>query len=236
MLADLKQRGVDGIFFGQAQRDYDFRRGTSLGNKEHIVDWTKPVKPAWMDNETYDNFPEKISIREFRLHGKVYVTTILDHKKHSKKEIAALYKLRWQVEINLGSIKSILNMDHLSCKTPDMVRKEIAAHMLGYNIIRIMMAEACRRYNAIPNKISFMGTVQLLNQFMPRMEGCEASRKQNVYRLLLSNIVSNKVGDRSGRVEPRAVKRRRKPFPTLNNSRKIERDKILKKRKISSGR
>jgi hypothetical protein len=231
LIADLQRRGADGIFHGQAQRHYDFRRGTSLGNKEHIVEWGKPVKPKWMNQEIYDSLPRKIKVREFKVNGKIYITTILDHKKHNKKEIAKLYKLRWQVEINLCSIKSVLNMDYLSCKTPGMVRKEIAAHMLGYNIIRIIMAEACSYHQAIPNKISFKGTVQLLNQFMPRFSSVKTSERVNTYRVLLSMIISNKVGNRPGRVEPRAVKRRRKPFPALNNKRKTEQDKILKKQK-----
>lgn len=231
LLADLKKRGADGVFPGQSQRHYDFRKGVSLGKKEHIIEWKKPTKPKWMSQEVYDAYPQQLSVREFKVKGKVYVTTILEHKRYNKKELVELYKQRWLVEINLRSIKSVINMDFLSCKTPDMVRKEIAAHMLGYNIIRIIMAEACERHGANPNKTSFKGTLQLLNQFMPRILTVKASKKINVYNALLSQIVLNKVGRRPGRVEPRAVKRRRKPFPMLNNSRYTERNKILKKRK-----
>lgn len=231
LVSELKRRGADGIFHGQSQRHYDFRRGVSLGKKEHIVEWKKPTKPKWMEQEVYDSYPHKLVIREFKVNGKIYVTTILDHKAYHKKEVAKLYALRWQVEINLRSIKSVLNMDQLSCKTPDMVRKEIAAHMLGYNIIRILMAEACSRYKALPNTVSFKGTVQLLNEFMPRLLGIKSMHRADVFNTLLFAIVSNKVGNRPGRVEPRAVKRRRKPFPALNNERKIEQNRILKKRK-----
>jgi len=230
MISQLQRRGADGIFQGQAQRNYDFRRGNSLGKKEHIIEWAKPARPQWMNRETYDLLPKKINIREFKVNGKVYVTTLLDDKRYHKKEIAKLYKLRWQVEINLRSLKSVLEMDHLSCKTPDMVRKEIAAHMLGYNIIRIIMAEACSQHHAVPNQVSFKGTIQLLNQFMSQILGIKAKRRANTYRQLLSMIVSNKVGNRPGRVEPRAVKRRRKPFPALLN-RKNEREKIIKKQR-----
>jgi len=231
LIADLIRRGADGVFQGQAQRHYDFRRGLSLGNKEHLVEWKKPVRPAWMDQETYNAYPDEITVREFKRHGKVYVTTILDNKTYHKSEISELYKLRWQVEINLRSIKAVLNMDHLSCKTPDMIKKEIAAHMLGYNVIRIMMAEACQAHQVTPNKMSFKGSVQLLNEFMPRFCGVKLSKRKDCYRALLSIMVQNKVGSRPGRVEPRAVKRRRKPFPTLNHTRQTERNKIIKNRK-----
>ena len=236
MIADLQRRGADGVFQGHAQRHYDFRRGVSLGKKEHIVEWGKPSRPNWMDQETYDSLPQKITVREFKINGKVYITTILDQKKYKKEEISKLYKLRWQVEINLRSIKSVMNMDHLLCKTPDMIKKEIAAHMLGYNIIRIIMAEASSHHNAIPNNISFKGTVQLLNHFMPLIVDMNTIKKTEAYHNLLSLIVSNKVGNRAGRIEPRAVKRRRKPFPTLNNNRKLEQKKIMqnqKKREVS---
>lgn len=230
-MADLKQRGADGIFPGQSQRHYDFRKGTSLGKKEHIVEWKKPTKPKWMSQEAYDAYPQQLSVREFKVAGKVYVTTILDHNRYNKKEIVELYKQRWLVEINLRSIKSVLNMDFLSCKTPDMIRKEIAAHMLGYNIIRIIMAEASERYGANPNKISFKGTLQLLNQFIPRILIVKSSERINSYHALLSKIVLNKIGTRPGRIEPRKVKRRQKPFPTLNKPRNIEKNKILRKRR-----
>jgi len=85
LIADLKHRGADGIFHGHAHRHYDFRRGISLGEKEHIVKWEKPTKPTWMDQETYDKYPKKIALREFKIHGKVYVTTLLDSKSTIKK-------------------------------------------------------------------------------------------------------------------------------------------------------
>jgi len=195
------------------------------------VDWVKPSKPKWMSQEAYDALPATIKIREFRVNGKVYVTTILDHKQYHKKDLVDLYGMRWQVEINLCSIKSVLEMDQLSCKTPDMVKKEIAAYMMGYNVIRIIMAEACCQTNSLPNKISFKGSLQLLNQFMPRILAVKKSEIKDVYERLLSLIALNKIGSRPGRVEPRAVKRRKKPFPALNAPREKEREKILRKRK-----
>lgn len=231
LVAELVQRGVDGIFQGQAQRNYDFRRGTSLGKKEHVIEWSKPSKPKWMSVEEYAIIPDKINVREFKVKGKVYVTTILDHKKHPKKEIADLYKLRWQVEINLRSIKSVLGMDRLSCKTPDMVKKEVATHMLGYNVIRTIIADACSKHQVMPNNVSFKGAMQLLNQFTPRILSANKSKRAGIYNTMLSLIVLNKIGNRPGRVEPRMVKQRRKSFPLLNKERKVEREKIIKKQK-----
>jgi hypothetical protein len=135
-ISDLTRRGADGIFRGQGQRHYDFRKGIRLGKNDHIVMWKKPKqKPEWMTKNEYDSYPDEISVREFKISGLVYVTTFLDQKKYFKKELAEIYVKRWQIELNLKSVKSVMGMDMLSCKTPEMVRKEIGLHFLAYNFI-----------------------------------------------------------------------------------------------------
>lgn len=229
LMADLNKIGADGIFRGQSQRHYDFRRGECLGKNDHMVFWEKPQKPKWMDQEKYDFYPNKIQVREFKVAGNVYVTTFLDNKKYHKRELAKIYERRWEVEINLKSIKDIMNMDMLSCKTPEMVRKEIGIHFLAYNFIRIIMAEACVKHNAIPWKISFKGTLQLLNEFMPHFLNSSAIKNKMMYAEMLMLIVKNKVGNRPGRVEPRVIKQRPKPFPTLNRPRILEKERLMRK-------
>jgi hypothetical protein len=229
LIADVLAKGADGVFRGQGQRLYDFRKGESLGKRDHIVEWEKPDKPEWMDDETYKTYPGYIRVREFKMNGNTYVTTLLSHKKYHKKELAKIYELRWHLEINLKSIKETMNMDMLSCKTPEMVGKEMGIHFLAYNIIRIIMAEACIRHNAIPNRISFKGTVQLLNKFMPHFINSSSKENKMMYAALLNKIVKNKIGNRPGRVEPRAVKKRPKPFDTLNRPRFVEKAKLMRK-------
>lgn len=186
-----------------------------------------------MDQSTYDAIPTFIQVREFKVHGVVYVTTLLDAKRHHKKELAKLYESRWQVEINLRSIKAILGMEHLFSKTPDMVKKEIGAHFLGYNVIRTLIVAACRKNSGHPNQISFKGTVQLLNQFSPYFSGADHAHHTSMYNELLRKIVLNRIGNRPGRVEPRAIKRRRKSFVLLKRSRKLEQKNLMKKRRKS---
>jgi hypothetical protein len=229
LMADLNKIGADGIFRGQGQRHYDFRTGERLGKNDHIVFWKKPNKPTWMTQDEYDLYPEKIHVREFKVAGNIYVTTFLNQKKYHKKELASIYERRWDVEINLKSIKAIMNMDMLSCKTPDMVKKEIGIHFLAYNFIRIIMAEACVCHDALPWKISFKGTVQLLTTFMPHFLNSNARQNKMLYAEMLVLIVKNKVGNRPGRVEPRVIKQRHKPFPTLKCQRSIEKERLIKK-------
>lgn len=229
LIADVLAKGADGIFRGHAQRSYDFRKGIALGKKDHIVVWGKPQKPEWMTQEIYDVYPNEIKVREFKVNGNIYVTTLLQHQKYNKKELAKIYELRWQLEINLKSIKETMNMDMLSCKTPEMVRKEIGIHFLAYNFIRIIMAEACNQRNTMPHQISFKGTVQLLNKFMPYFINASDERNKMMFSELLKNIVKNKIGNRPGRVEPRRIKRRQEQFDTLNRPRFIEKAKLERK-------
>ena len=229
LMADLQEIGADGIFRGQSQRYYDFRTGEKLGKNDHIALWKKPNKPTWMSQEKYNTYPCQIQIRELKVNGNIYVMTFLNSKKYPKAELAEIYKRRWEVEINLKSIKAIMNMDMLSCKTPEMVKKEIGVHFLAYNFIRIIMAEACIKHNSLPWKISFKGTIQLLNEFMPQFLSSSIAKNKMMYSELLKLIVKNKVGNRPGRIEPRVIKQRPKPFPTLKGPRKSEKMKLMRK-------
>lgn len=228
---DLIKKKVDVIFPGHAQRRYDFRQGKRLGKKDHITLWKKPRRPNWMSEETYKEYPNEIQIREFKVNGVVYVSTFLDASTHPKKELHALYKRRWEVELHLNSIKTVMGMNRLTCKTPEMVRKEIGIHFLAYNIIRDLIVDACIDHDALPWQISFKATLQLLNQFTPRFSSLNKKKRADLYIKMLWLIVKNKVGNRPGRVEPRAVRQIPRTFPVLKNTRKVEQQKLLKQRK-----
>ena len=120
-------------------------------------------------------------------------------------------------------------MDMLSCKTPEMVLKEIGIHFLAYNIIRTIIAEACQKNDSAPFTISFKGAVQLLNSYMPHFINSTRLDNKRLYSHLLILMVKNKIGNRPGRVEPRKIKQRRKPFKVLDKPRAIEKNKIKKK-------
>lgn len=225
------KKNVDVIFPGHSQRRYDFRQGKRLGKKDHITLWKKPRKPDWMSKETYKEYPNKIQIREFKVNGVVYVTTFFDASTHPKTALHALYKRRWEVEIHLNSIKTIMGMNSVSCKTPEMVRKEIGVHFLAYNIIRELIVAACIEGEALPWQISFKATLQLLNQFTPRLLSLDKKKRADLYIQMLKLIVKNKVGNRPGRVEPRAIRQKRGSYPVLKNTRKVEQKKLLKQRK-----
>lgn len=226
----LKGRGVDSVT-RLSKRRADFRRGKRLGKDDHIVKWLKPTKPRSIDRETYDSLPEFLLVREtrvrveqagFRSRTIIVVTTLLDAEAITKSDLAQLYRARWHAELDLRSLKRTLQMDILRCKTPELVRKEIWTHVLAYNLIRTIMAQAASQHGLEPRSISFKGTVQTLEAFRPVLALQEQQDREcrlQVYRQLLEAIAVHRVADRPDRVEPRLRKRRPKHYGFLRKPR-----------------
>jgi hypothetical protein len=230
LIHDLMEKQVDFIVPGNASRRYDFRQGRRVGEKDHIILWKKPRKPEGMSKDTYKQYPKDIPIREYKINGVVYIATFLNASAYPKKELHALYKRRWEMEVHLNSIKTTMSMDTLSCKTPEMARKEIGVHLLAYNIIRKLIAAACIQEEAQPWSVSFKATLQLLNQVTPYLAFLSNKKRNHIFFQMLELIVKNKVGNRPDRVEPRARRLRSSPYPMLRNSRKEEQQKLLMQR------
>nr|QNO46557.1 hypothetical protein BHHJPBMP_00003 [Methanosarcinales archaeon ANME-2c ERB4] len=168
------------------------------------------------------------TIREIKINKKVITTTLLNPKEVTRNELGKLYTKRWLIEVDFRFIKTVLQMDVLRCKTPDMVCKEIWVHLLAYNLIRTVMAQAAYRYNLPPRTLSFKGTLQQLNAFKGTFLRTAKTCLSIMYGYLLEAIASHRVGNRSRRSEPRAVKRRRKPYPLLTKPREEARNELCR--------
>ena len=117
---------------GARKRVTDFRKGKRLGTKDYLVELFKPKKkPDWMTQEYYESVPDTLVIRELKVKGKIVITTLLSSKNSSKPELEALYKKRWQIEVDFRNIKTTMGMETLSCKTPEMNEKEIWIYFLA---------------------------------------------------------------------------------------------------------
>lgn len=228
-------RGVDILSHHDGRRLIDFRKGKRLGRYDHIVVWHKPQKPKWMPKRLYKRLPETLSIRElkvtirqkgFRSQYLLLTTTLLDDQLYSKEELALAYRCRWHAELDLRSIKQVMQMDVLRCKTPAMVRKEIWMHLLAYNLIRKLMAEAALVAGLSPRDISFKGALQTLVAFAMAGWSCP-NRRQSLYVSVLRAVATHRVNDRPDRIEPRAVKRRPKKLVYLNEPRSVARARLL---------
>lgn len=238
-IALWQQRGIDVVVRLHQLRRCDLRRGRRLGPAEHVVSWPKPQRPAWMDEATYRSLPEELELREVRVRVRqpgfrtkvvVVVTTLLDAAAYRAADLADLYRLRWHAELDLRSLKETLGMGVLRGKSPAMVRKEVWAHLLTYNLIRAVLAQAALEYGADPRELSFKGAVQALAAFAERLLEADGETAAELYEWLLLTIGAHQVGDRPDRVEPRARKRRPKEYPLLTKPREEARKKLQQKR------
>ena len=228
LLCELRERGVDAVFeqYGSRQRTTDFRLGQRLGVRDHLIVLRKPaIKPDWMPQADYEKASESITVRELRAGGKILVTTLLCPKQTDKAAVKSLFESRWHVELDLRNIKTTLGMEQLSCLTPAMAIKEIWVYLLAYNLIRLMMAQAALIVYQLPREISFKHTVQMWIAWTQLGPGVENEDK--LYDLFIL-VAQQRVGERPGRVEPRVVKRRPKPYPLLTTPRVLAREYVRK--------
>jgi hypothetical protein len=237
MIALLLGRKVQVCARMHQRRHVDFRRGRRLGKYDHIIVWTKPQRPTWMDQETYDAIPDTLELREIRYHvvqpGSrsrtiTIATTLTDAAAYSKEDIAELYGFRWNSELDIRSIKQSLNLCHVRCKSPEMVRKELWTTLLGYNLIRITAAAAALLHDKQPRQISFTSTCQyvLASWMLRSCQHTPADRVEQHCRDVLSQIAACEVAHRPGRLEPRVLKRRRHGYKLMQESRSILRAKL----------
>ena len=237
----LKERGVEFVGrLNKANRHADFRRGIRLGKDDHLVVWHKPTSIRSVDRLTYHSLPESFTVREvrfrveqrgFRTRSVVVVTTLLDPEETTKEDLAKLFRLRWNNELDIRSIKITMQMDLLRCKTPELVRKEIWTHVLAYNLIRTIMAQAASRIDIQPRSVSFKATIQILEAFQPviaHQGDWGIQHRQELYDQLLKAIATHRVADRPDRFEPRMIKRRPKNYDRLTRPRKEIKHLILK--------
>lgn len=214
LLSALQARGVDGVFEqnGQRRRRTDFRRGQHLGARDHLITYKKPPKPDWMSPADYAAAPDTLTVRELYADGRILVTTLLCPKQIAKNALKELYRHRWHIELDLRNIKTTLGMERLSCKTPAMAEKELWVYLLAYNLIRLLMAQAALHAGRLPRELSFKHTLQLW--LVWRQQGLDRHHDEHL-SLFFIQIGQQRVGQRPGRREPRAVKRRPKQFPLL---------------------
>lgn len=226
-IAAMLDRGVDILMeqMGARKRVTDFRRGKSLGQRDHLIEIKKPKKkPDWMSATAYQAAPEIITVREIKAGGKIMVTTMTCPKTASKADLKALYKQRWEVELDIRHIKETMGMNILSCKMPEMVLKEIWVYLLAYNLIRLLMTQAAFEARITPRKISFKHCLQL---WLLWSQMADRSDDEQIVALC-TLMAQQRVGNRPGRIEPRAIKRRPKAYPLLTVPRDQARENVRK--------
>jgi len=225
LACELRQRGIELVARVQAER-VGSRTVESRPDGDIIV-WQRPNKPRGMTGTQYRRYPESLTMRQVSVDARdkdnraerfKVVTTILD-ASIGGSQIGELYERRWSGEVDIRSLKSAMKMDVLRCKTPEMVRKEIWVHLLAYNLLRTVMAVAASANDVEPRAISFKGAKQALTAFAPKLEAARPEQRAGLVDAMLKAVAYHRVGNRPGRWEPRARKRRPKPSKRLNQPR-----------------
>jgi putative transposase len=202
----------DVVMRAHHKRKIDFRRGFKQGSYDQIVAYLKPVRrPVWMSKQDYQECDDFILVRHvcyqvnrqgFRARRVILATTLLDPTRYSVEDLAELYRRRWQVELDIRSLKTHMQMEHLRCKSPSMVRKEIYAHMIAYNLIRDLIVHTAILYDTSPKSLSHKGAIQALNAFATKLDA-DSTRIDALESALYESILEHPIGDRSPRVHPR---------------------------------
>lgn len=228
MLAVLRHRGVHFCARLHQCRPIDFRKGQRLGPHDHLVTWTRPDRPSWMSKEQYEQIPETMTLREVRVQvtvpgrrtkSLVVVTSLTDPEAYSPEDIAELYGHRWNVELDIRHIKQTLGLDHVRCKTPDMVRRELWVTLLAYNLIRKLIATAAAVHGKQPRHLGLTLACQtVLSSWILLATGLSRNTHA-LWRAALERIAANEVANRPDRVEPRVLKRRRHGYPLMQHPR-----------------
>ena len=228
MLAMLSLGGVHVCARLHQRRSSDFRRGCRLGEGDHRITWTRPARPPWMSEAQYQRIPQTLTLRELRFDVTVpgrrvealtVITTLTDPEAYPKEEIAALYGFRWNVELDIRNIKQTLGLDHVRCKTPDMVRRELWVTLLAYNLIRKVMATSAAIHAKQPRHLGFtLGCQTILSSWMLLSTGL-CCHTRAMHTTLLAHIAAHEVANRPGRIEPRVLKRRRHRYPLMKRPR-----------------
>ena len=225
-MARMIGRGAHVVVRKHQLRRSDFRTGIRHGKDDHSIRIDKPPRPKWMDATEYDTYPEFIMVREiririenkgFRTREIIVHTSLLDDTGCTKEDIAALFRRRWQAELHLRSLKTIMQMEHLRCKKPHRVRNEIRAHMLAYNLIRGVMAEAAMARDVQPWQISFKSTLTTVTDMLPVLGSI--TNAAELCDVLYRCCWQHAVGNRPDRYEPRVLKRRPKKYKLMQKPR-----------------
>jgi putative transposase len=228
MLALLSRQGVHVCARLHHCRRSDFRRGRRLGPGDHLITWTRPQRPTWMSPEQYAQIPETLTLREVhfdvtvpgrRVETLTVITTLTDPQTYSRQDIADCYGFRWNAELDIRQIKQTLHLDHVRCKTPQMVRREVWVTLLAYNLIRKVIATAAAVHQKQPRHLGFTRACQsLLASWMLLATGA-CREAHTLYTTMLAHIAAHEVANRPGRLEPRVLKRRRHRYLLMKRPR-----------------
>jgi hypothetical protein len=230
LLSQCLHRQVHAVFRVRGKIRGDFRRGQRLSKEERLVTWSKPKRrPRTIGRREWRKLPDQLTLRlvrcvmevpGFRTQRVTLATTLLDRNQFPPAALSRLYRRRWTMELTLRNLKITLQMDHLSCQNPDNLEREIRLHFLVHNLVRRLMLEAARRHHVQLDRLSFAGSLAVARRYGEALLQTRSKQQRTLLAAELLRVIAfDWVPERPGRREPRAVKRRPKPYPRLMHHR-----------------
>ena len=231
-IAALQQRGIDTAMRKHQTRQVDFRRGKRLGPHDRLVQWSKPTqRPKGWTKAAWNALPQTLTVRVvqiqvnvpgFRVQQYTLVTTLTDPIAWPVEELARLYFKRWAIELFFRDVKITMGMDILRCKSPEMVRREIAMHIIAYNCIRGLIQHVAVLYHVPIDRLSFKGTVDSLRHWGDALyiHHGKPRKQREMIQILFGIIADDLVPYRPERSEPRVKKRRAKGYQLMTQPRR----------------
>lgn len=221
----LNRRGVHMVCCVNASRKSPFK-GAGRTIEDKFVELKKPsFDNSRFTREEWEALPETVTYRviRFRVNGRksevTIVTTLLDNRRYSAQEIAELYGLRWDVELDIRSFKTTMDMFELRCETPEGLDREIAVGVLAYNLVHVVMCDTAAVLEVHPREISFSNARDAWHTYCNQLE-----TTSDLMWIILS-AGTRLVRNRPGREEPRAIKRRKPKYPLLTDPRPSRRSR-----------
>ena len=240
LVAWLQARKVDLLArLATGARRVDFRQALRrLGPQDGLFMWYKPTAASpLLSAAEWAALPDELIVRivrarvaqrGFRVPSVTVVTTLLDAELYPAAEIFAAYARRWRLETCFNDLKTTLGMEQLSCRSPQVVEKELLIFLTAHNLLRWLMAEAAQQGEVPVDRLSFKGTLDAFRQWtvaLVQVRGKARKRRQAaLWRKFQEALVADLVPERPGRSEPRAIKRPRK-YPALTKPRKQYQDR-----------
>lgn len=158
---------------------------------------------------------------------RLYLFTTL--REAAEEELVAIYGERWNIELDIRSLKRSLNLHALTAKSVSMVEKELLVGVMTYNLVRTVMVQAAAAANLSPRRLSFMRVLDAVETAAFRLALATTDlQREQIYAQVLQSAAQCRLPQRQKRrVEPRAVLQRPRGHPILKGSRQAAREKLM---------
>jgi hypothetical protein len=145
---------------GKRSRNYKVIR--KINENDQIVEISKTKCPDYVCKEEWESLPDTILLRRITytyptkkgMESAVLYTTILD-TKISTVDIIAKYSTRWDIEISIREVKTIMDINVLRSKSRAMLFKELLIALTAYNLVRKVIAKSADKVGFSPQKDFF---------------------------------------------------------------------------------